>query len=130
MPNGQQVSVGRAYVLTSRSSQHLNDAETIIQDLSFGASVSALGDLNRDGYDDFAIGRTVETRIPDAGAGTGPGALAREGGLFVYLGGTRFAASTQLRLQPADADIIVSRQSHDEAAEGFSQTGTDRKSVV
>jgi ELWxxDGT repeat protein len=126
VPNGQQVSVGRAYVLTSRSSQHLNDAETIIQDLSFGASVSALGDLNRDGYDDFAIGRTVETRVPDTGAGTGPGALAREGGLFVYFGGTRFAASTQLRLQPADADIIVSRQSHDEAAEGFSQTGTLR----
>ncbi len=71
--------VGRAFLLFGRTSvpesiELSAESDLIFQDLALGATVSALGDLNGDGYDELAIGRSREDG----------GNLA--GGLFVFAG--------------------------------------------
>ncbi|HEY4634626.1 MAG TPA: hypothetical protein VIH00_11990, partial [Candidatus Limnocylindrales bacterium] len=124
-------NVGRAYLVTGRSAlsgpgdtavaidTQINlgtESELIIQDFSIGGSLSALGDLNRDGYDDFAVGSTAEARR------VGQGDTSREGGLFVFFGQEDFGPPAAERL-PESADIIVSREVRNELPEGFTFGG-------
>ena len=66
----------------------------MIQDFAFGGELSALGDLNGAGYDDFAASRTREALG------------ASDGGLFVFLGEANY---TGQMINPADADLMVRR---------------------
>jgi ELWxxDGT repeat protein len=113
-------NVGRAYLLTGRTAvaSSLNlaaGAEVIVQDFSVGGSLAALGDLNHDGYDDFAIGSTSESRR------AGQDDTSREGGLFVFLGKADFGAGA--KLLPEAADIIVARDVRDSIPEGRTLNG-------
>jgi Ca2+-binding RTX toxin-like protein len=72
---------GRVYLIPgqpggpSSSTLSLNDAASVMRDdYALGGSLSALGDLNGDGYADFAVGRTEEN------------ARYAPGGLFVFYG--------------------------------------------
>ncbi|MCU0979306.1 MAG: PA14 domain-containing protein, partial [Pirellulaceae bacterium] len=111
--------VGRTYLITGRTGgfQSIALGETpipffsvyetsqlVIQDISLGGAVSALGDLNTDGYDDFAVSRTQEGRH---------GELTREGGLLVFYGQQVWGEDTAI-IRGDDADITVRRA--DEAA--------------
>ena len=114
-------NVGRAYLLTGRTavSGGLNlatGAELIVQDFSLGGSLSALGDLNRDGYDDFAIGSTAEGRR------VGQDDTSREGGLFVFLGKADFGP-LGTKVSPESADIIVARDARDNIPDGRTFNG-------
>ncbi|MHB8842352.1 MAG: ELWxxDGT repeat protein, partial [Candidatus Aquicultor sp.] len=67
--------------LTAEQVMNLTDhAGFRVYDASFGAGVYALGDLNRDGYDDFAVSRTRE----DAGSALGS--------LLVFYGRSSYGA--------------------------------------
>ncbi|MFO7664410.1 MAG: hypothetical protein R6X18_17710, partial [Chloroflexota bacterium] len=59
-----------------------------------------MGDLNQDGYDDFAISSTQE------GA---PGVLTREGGLLIFYGRADWGTETAI-LRGADAQITIHRE--------------------
>ncbi len=75
------------------------DSEAIFTGTTLGDVVSALGDINNDGYDDFAVSRARE----------GTGGLS--GGLFVYLGQPEFRSNPSLleRLTTSDASIVIRR---------------------
>jgi hypothetical protein len=94
-------SIGRAYLITGRTGggHNITLGETpftffgteidqtsslIVQDISLGGGVWALGDLNQDGYDDFAISTTQEGRHGD---------LTREGGLLIFYGSADWGAA-------------------------------------
>ncbi len=104
-------NLGRAYLLAGRAwvagqppidptISLGTESELIIQDFSLGGSLSALGDLNSDGYDDFAVGSTRE------GLRAGQADTMREGGLFVFYGKADFGGE---QVAPDSADIIVTR---------------------
>jgi len=107
-------NLGRAYLVTGRVGAPDPDSERggattirldsgselIVQDFSLGGSLASLGDLNRDGYDDFGLGSTQEGRRASQADTT------REGGLFIFFGRADFGAS---QLSPGDADLVVTR---------------------
>ncbi|MCX7893546.1 MAG: PA14 domain-containing protein, partial [Burkholderiales bacterium] len=115
--NAGSPPIGRAYLITGRTGTTnvnlLLDADLyligtprpdlILQDFAIGPTLAALGDLNRDGYDDFAIGSSREGRQVDQSDRT------REGGLFVFLGQASYGSGTVVR-SVQSADIIVSRE--------------------
>ena len=135
--NPQLPKFGRAYLIDGRTSTgqtvylDLNPVITpggtvqvpdaVIQDFSFGGSLAALGDLNGDGYDDFAVGRTAEVRRASQGD------LTREGGLFVYYGAAHLStllnANLSTLLNPEDANITVSRDVDTNLLPGISYNG-------
>ena len=71
----------------------------IWQDFSLGGGLSAVGDLNHDGFDEFAFSRPRE------------GGTWAEGGLFVFNGSVGFAnhGSGPVIGTPLDADLVISR---------------------
>ena len=77
---GVEPLIGRAFLILGRvggpASLGLTetDAAAILEDVSLGAGVFALGDLNRDGYDDFAISRSREDLT------------GAQGGLLIFFG--------------------------------------------
>ncbi|MEK7423503.1 MAG: integrin alpha, partial [Actinomycetota bacterium] len=111
-------NIGRAYVVTGRPTPPVDklvflgsDSELIVQDFSLGGSVAALGDINFDGYDDFAVGRTQEGRQTASNDPT------REGGLLIYFGKADWGSAHTV-LRPADADITVRRDAAAAIPEG------------
>ena len=100
------VNIGRGYLITGRIDgvggflSLGTDSELIIQDYALGGSLAALGDLNRDGYDDFAIGSNREALRETQGD------TDREGGLFIFLGQADFGGET---VRGEGADIVVTR---------------------
>ena len=113
-------NVGRAYLVQGRTATASVNIGTqshlIIQDFSLGADLSALGDLNRDGYDDFAVSGSREGRR------SGDADTTREGGLFVFFGQESFGALAT-EVTPADADITVRRTARELLPENFSFEG-------
>ena len=118
-------NLGRAYLLTGRaqvsgqpaidtSIDLATESELIIQDFSIGGSLSALGDLNGDGYGDFAVGSTRE------GLRAGQADTMREGGLFVFYGKADFGGE---HVAPDSADIIVTRVPRSDLALDASYNG-------
>jgi Ca2+-binding RTX toxin-like protein len=101
--------LGRAYVILGRAdflpgftpSLSLSQADRIYQGAYFGANVISTGDMNNDGYADFAVGRSRE------------GDSASSNLLFFY-GKTNFAASFD-NTQQADvfADQFILRKAGD-----------------
>ena len=83
---GPSANRGRAYVYfggTNLSSiPSVFDGDENIA--GFGHSVSALGDVNKDGYDDFMVGAW--------GHDAGGGASANRGRAYVYFGGTNLSS--------------------------------------
>ncbi len=93
---------GRSFVFLGTTSQSSLlelevAADVVIEGTTIGGAVSRIGDLNRDGYDEFAIARQREAS----------GELA--GGLFVYQGDAQFGAGSQSTLQVSDAFLSVAR---------------------
>jgi len=77
-----------------------SDSQAIWQDFSLGAALSAVGDLNHDGYDEIAFSRPLE------------GGEWADGGLFIVEGSTAFASDSQAPViaRPGDsADFIFHR---------------------
>ena len=102
-------NIGRAYLLAGRNAytgplEPIIDLATgsdlIVQDFALGGSLSALGDLNGDGYDDFAIGSNREARRDQ------PSDFDREAGLYVFYGQADFGGAN---VRGESADIIVTR---------------------
>ncbi|CAN0488038.1 unnamed protein product, partial [Phaeothamnion confervicola] len=125
-------NVGRAYLITGRVGGASYDnitlgntliddffvsgettSDLIIEDFSLGGSVAALGDINGDGYDDFAVGRTQEGKR---------GALTREGGMLIFYGQADYGTSTKVILGD-DADIVVRREDAAGIADGVVYNG-------
>lgn len=107
-------NIGRGYLLLATDPTELvprvvfldyvSDAEyrsaLIVQDFSFGGSLAVLGDMNFDGYDEFAFGSTQEGR---RAFNTDP---TREGGLFIFFGQPSF----ENRIVTGEsADVLVTR---------------------
>ena len=104
-------NIGRAYLLAGRSPLSgpidtyislASESELMVQDFGLGGSISALGDLNGDGYDDFAIGSNREARRESSSD------TDREAGLYVFYGQADFGGASVLG---ESADIIVTRVS-------------------
>ncbi|HNH36345.1 MAG TPA: hypothetical protein PK375_10545, partial [Rhodocyclaceae bacterium] len=108
-------NIGRAYVVLGRTGGSHNIAlgetpftffgfnktsDLVISDISLGGSVSALGDINHDGYDDIAVSRTQEGKA---------GVLTREGGLLIFYGSADWGKGGTTLLRGDDADILVRR---------------------
>ncbi|XZE54543.1 LamG-like jellyroll fold domain-containing protein [Planctomycetaceae bacterium SH139] len=79
--------------------QIATQADAVILGETLGASISPLGDINGDGFDDFAISRSQESS----------GAL--DGGLLIYLGRETFRVEPGVMetLTANDADLKFSR---------------------
>jgi len=120
---GATPSIGRVYLITGRpgtssTTVTLSDTNTVAQDFSLGGSVSALGDINRDGYDDFAVSSTAEGRRANAAD------KQREGGLFIFYGEAVLDTSQPARNRVGQAaDIIVSRAASPEITAGTRYDG-------
>ena len=117
LPPGTSLpNIGRAYLVTGRTSVDFislaTGSELIVEDFALGGIASALGDINNDGYDDFAVGRTEEGR---ASAGN---VTTREGGLLIYTGKADFGPAT-VKLGSADAAITVRRDAAGSIPEGI-----------
>jgi hypothetical protein len=113
-------NIGRAYLMLGRGGTPASlslgtQSNVIIQDYSLGAEISALGDLNADGYGDFAVSGSKEGRR------AGERDSTREGGLFVFLGQVFPGGTT--RWTNADADIMVRRMAASQITEGFAFEG-------
>ncbi|HEX7096317.1 MAG TPA: hypothetical protein VF183_10570, partial [Acidimicrobiales bacterium] len=97
-------NLGRAYLVTGRVATSTIDlasgSNLIVQDFSLGGSLSALGDLNNDGYDDFAVGSTGE------GLRAHQSDTTRESGLFIFYGQADFGAEQR---GTDRADLVVTR---------------------
>jgi ELWxxDGT repeat protein len=130
-PTTSKPNIGRAYLILGQSDDVTSDdrgiwlgarSELIIQDFSLGGSVAALGDLNHDGYDDFAVGSTAEGRRANQADTT------REGGLFIFLGKADFGFDAAADPAPVgeNADIIVTRDFHENLPEGVTYNGALR----
>lgn len=90
-------SIGRSYVLTGRDTAGQlslsSDSDLIVQATLMGRHGSALGDLDRDGFDDIAVTRSQE------------GTVGLDGSAFVFFGS---AATGRVVLDPVkDADIVI-----------------------
>ncbi len=89
---GGNADRGRAYVYFGGSSLNSTPTLTLSGDENsafFGFSVSGIGDINRDGYDDFIVG------APDHEAGAS-GGFANRGRVYIYFGGPTFSDPTVL----------------------------------
>jgi ELWxxDGT repeat protein len=100
-------NIGRAWLISGRpggaapnSLQMAIDSELILQDFSFGGSVAALGDVNKDGYNDFAVGSIQESRREEQTN------INREGGLFVFYGGADLGGGV---LTGDTANLVIKR---------------------
>ncbi|KAA1258981.1 Bifunctional hemolysin/adenylate cyclase precursor [Rubripirellula obstinata] len=119
MPIGQTfVVLGGTVDISNPSSPNINatiDSGVVISGTALGQDIFPLGDINRDGYDDFAISRTLE----------GTGEL--EGGLLIYHGTADFVADPappiELTDSYDDAAYRVSRQGVSDLAAGTALTG-------
>jgi hypothetical protein len=100
--------------LTAESVINVTDhAGFRISDTSFGGGVSALGDLNRDGYDDFAVSRTRE----DGGSALG--------GLLIFYGDAGFGEGPVSALDASTvADVLIQQATAGEL--GATESGTGR----
>ncbi len=97
---GSNVDRGQAYVYLGGT---LPLSSTPVLTLSgdedyanFGESVSGIGDVNNDGYDDFMVGASLD----DAEGGPG----SARGQAYVYLGGELPLSSTPILTLSGDAD--------------------------
>ena len=124
--------IGRAYLVTGRTGAGqarislgtdpltffgFNEVSTaVIEDFSIGGNVASLGDLNGDGYDDFAVSRTQE------GRNTGSNDPTREGGLLIYYGQRDYGATAPV-LGSADAAITIRRQAAADIPDAFAFSG-------
>ncbi|QDV47224.1 Bifunctional hemolysin/adenylate cyclase precursor [Stieleria neptunia] len=112
--DSDDMPIGRTYLIMGGRTQHrvpgqldgffsvVTDSDVVINGVALGQDVFGLGDLNRDGYGDFAISRSLE------------GAGELEGGLLVYHGDVNFGtfpgAALELTDSYDDAAYRVSRQ--------------------
>ncbi|MEE8452190.1 MAG: leucine-rich repeat domain-containing protein, partial [Thermoguttaceae bacterium] len=111
--------LGRAYLLLGRADPplfgvvSLAKADSILQDWELGDSLAALGDVNLDGYDDFAIGRNREDNL------TAPG------GLLIFHGSEDPSGFNGVRLtSELLADQTVRRQAPGQLGSGLAMVGT------
>ena len=110
-------NIGRTYVLagtTATGPRSLAaDSDLIVQATRMAERASALGDVNGDGYDDFAISRSREN------------ADTLDGGAFVFFGQPSAAAPGAAPvLDPAaEADVVVRRGDLDVLIPGESYGG-------
>ncbi|KKL71189.1 hypothetical protein LCGC14_2097400, partial [marine sediment metagenome] len=111
--------LGRTYLLLGRADQPLSgelallDADSILQDWKLGDSLAALGDVNQDGYDDFAIGRSREDNL------TAPG------GLLIFHGSDDPSGFNGLSLtSELVADQTVRRVAPGQLGNGLAMVGT------
>ncbi len=115
-PEGTRRPFGRVYVLLGHSSDQLPASGefaladcALYQDFDLGASLAALGDLNRDGYDDVGISRGGES--------------AQRASLEVFFGSTtpQFHAGTSV--VPLLGDLSIRRTDAANVPEGLSLRG-------
>ena len=120
-------TIGRAYVVfgqqdpQSANAAYRNidlatESGLILEDFALGGSIAALGDINQDGYDDFAVSRTAE------GRNAGPSDPTREGGLFVFYGKAGFGTAGS-PVKPDVANITVRRYAEQAIPEGVAYDG-------
>ena len=130
---GEFPNVGRAYLMLGKttfdSAYRLGpvppsgfglssgEAAFTLQDFAIGGSGAALGDLNGDGYDDFAVSRTRE------GRNAGSQDLTRDGAMFVFYGQASYTTGAAV-VTPASAAITVRRDAVDNLQEGVLYIGT------
>jgi hypothetical protein len=102
--------LGRAYLLTGRPTMEMpssgiltlgEDTDLLLQDVDLGESAAAVGDLNQDGYDDFAI---EQDKIE--------GGFSR-GSVFVFFSSGQSAGSAPLTASE-EADVSLHRLELDE----------------
>ncbi|MFV2068932.1 MAG: hypothetical protein ACC645_18355, partial [Pirellulales bacterium] len=107
---------GRVYVVLGRPTPPATitvaDDNIVYQDFALGGSIAALGDLNRDGYDDFAIGRTEVD------------ASYASGSLLVFYGSAAPASPPMGLLgAPLPGDITIRRDEETSLTPGISIHG-------
>lgn len=115
-PTVPPLAAGRAFLVLGRTEffdvfEVDDDSALIVQDISFGYKIFALGDVNQDGLSDFAISRTREDNL------TAPGAL------YVFYCSTEFDSDnpTSEKLSPEEAaDLVVYHRSPGSLADGLS----------
>lgn len=94
---GTTPASGRAYLLLGRGGLVIDSTlnlttNVLLASPSLGGPISALGDLNQDGYDDFALSRTREDGATAAGS------------LLIYRGSANFSTASAASLTVRQAD--------------------------
>ena len=90
--SSSQASYGRTYLVLGRSggsvTTSLTSANVIWEDFALGSGVFAVGDVNSDGYDDFAISREIEGGSVRGSAFVlaGSQSLSRNAATQIYVG--------------------------------------------
>ena len=106
-------ALGSTYLILGRTDGGtigFSNSSFILDDVSLGRGVFALGDLNADGLDDFGITRSRED------------GLLAQGSAFIFYGDTNLpAGGTTQRLRPLEeADVIVHQAAEGELGSGLS----------
>ncbi|MCW5626673.1 MAG: FG-GAP repeat protein, partial [Burkholderiales bacterium] len=112
---------GKTYLVTGRTA--VNNAlsittasSAVVAGFGIGGGVSALGDLDGDGYDEFAVSRTVEGRK------SGPSDRNEEGGALVFRGSAAMPGTAN-PLQAEDAFITIRRDAAADIPAGVTYGG-------